>query len=79
MFLRVVSGHQRNAVDGSPSEVGVPMLTLVLGQLIHDERQREIERRLEVRRLLEPYRPVPGAPVRGPRIGARQTSAGAAP
>jgi hypothetical protein len=54
------------------------MLTLALGRLIHDERQREIERRLEVRRLLEPYRPTPCEPVRGPRIGARQ-SAGATP
>jgi hypothetical protein len=55
------------------------MLNLALGQLIHDERQREIERRLEVRRLLEAPRPTPCEPVRGPRIGARQTSAGATP
>jgi len=55
------------------------MLTLALGQLIHDERQREIERRLEARRLLEPSRPAPCEPVRGPRIGTRQTSAGATP
>jgi hypothetical protein len=55
------------------------MLNLALGQLIHDERQREIERRLEARRLLEPYPPVPCAPAREPRIRVRQTPAGAAP
>jgi hypothetical protein len=60
------------------------MLNLALGQLIHDERQREIERRLETRRLLEASRPTACEPVRGPRIGgprigSRQTSAGATP
>jgi hypothetical protein len=55
------------------------MLSLALGRLIHDERQREIERRLEWRRMLEAARPDPCAPAREPRIGARQTPAGATP
>jgi hypothetical protein len=54
------------------------MLNLALGQLIHEERQREIERRLELRRILEPPRPDPCGPVRETRHPTRQTSAGAA-
>jgi len=54
------------------------MLTIALGQLIHEERQREIERRLEVRRILEPPRPAPCEPVHETRLTGRQTSAGAA-
>jgi len=53
------------------------MLNLALGRLIHEERQREIERRLETRRLLEPSPPAPCEPRRETRPATRQTSAGA--
>jgi hypothetical protein len=62
------------------------MLHMTLGQIIHQERQREIERNLERRRLLEhlkrtpseahvatPAKPLPA----GPCLPARQGGAGA--
>jgi hypothetical protein len=63
----------------SPSEVGVPMLYLNLAQIIHQERQAEIERSLRVRRLLEcvpALRPAVNRP--STASTARQTPAGAA-
>ena len=63
----------------SPSEVGVPMLYLNLAQIIHQERQAEIERSLRVRRLLEcvpGFRPAASRPTAVPAV--RQTPAGAA-
>jgi hypothetical protein len=55
------------------------MLYLTLGQLIHEERQREIERRLEARRLLDIARQARSDAPRSNRIGTRQTPAGATP
>ncbi len=55
------------------------MLYLTLGQLIHEERQREIERALEARRLLDIVRRARSAAPRSNRIGSRQTPAGATP
>ena len=55
------------------------MLYLTLGQLIHEERQREIERTLEARRLLQIVREVRQQAARPNRIGTRQTRAGATP
>ena len=56
------------------------MLYMILGQIIHEERQHEIERNLERRRLLEHLRKpvgrpavvasVPCPPVRQERAGA---------
>ena len=63
------------------------MLHMTLGQIIHQERQQEIERNLERRRLLEDLRRTPSqaqpataaspAPS-GPCLPARQEGAGAA-
>jgi hypothetical protein len=55
------------------------MLYLNLAQIIHRERQAEIERTLKVRRLMERIREAKAAPTRTAAIAAaRQTSAGAA-
>ena len=61
------------------------MLYLAIGQLIHQERQREIERELEARRLLEPaddggwdLRHGPRTSGAEPPISGRQETAGAA-
>ena len=51
------------------------MLSLYLGQIIHAERQREIERKLKQRRLLEPYRIPECTSVQGPRIATRHSPA----
>ena len=47
------------------------MLCMAIGQLIHEEQQREIERNLEVRRLLEPA----DEPARSQRYETRKTDA----
>lgn len=61
------------------------MLYMAIGQLIHEERQREIERALEMRRLLEPaddtgwnLRHGPRKSGAEPRLKAHQETAGAA-
>lgn len=54
------------------------MLSLVLGQLIHEERQREIERLLEARRLVEAFRKAQAASPSQTRIATGQNLAGAA-
>ena len=61
------------------------MQYMAIAQLIHEERQREIERVLETRRLLEPADDLGwnlrhGSHKRGsePRRNARQEAAGAA-
>jgi len=54
------------------------MLSLTLGRLIHEERQREIARRLELRRLREPPTPVEPAPACRPQVGGRPSALGAA-
>ena len=56
------------------------MLYQNLAEIIHSERQAEIERTLKVRRLLERFRPDKAVPTRTPSAssGARQPSPGAA-
>ncbi len=61
------------------------MLYMAIGQLIHQERQREIERKLEIRRLLEPadetgwdLRQESRKDSGESRLGSRQETAGAA-
>ena len=56
------------------------MLHMTLGLIVHQERQREIERMLEQRRLLAELRVPRAAAVATPerRIPARQERAGAA-
>ena len=56
------------------------MLYMSLAEIIHTERQAEIERTLKVRRLLERIREAKAVPARTPAVatGARQPSAGAA-
>jgi hypothetical protein len=60
------------------------MLYLALGQLIHEERQRDIERTLRNRRLLEPAREAStrqsaGRSATGRTTNGRQERAGATP
>jgi hypothetical protein len=54
------------------------MLNLGIGILIHKDRERELERQLELRRLLERPMTDPRTTVREPRAGRRQSPAGAA-
>ena len=55
------------------------MLSMLLAQVITQEREREIERNLKVRRLLEPVTApsVPVAEIRRPCLPARQERVGA--
>ena len=60
------------------------MLYLALGQVIHEERQRDIERTLRNRRLLEPAREAnirqsAGRSATGRTTNGRQEPAGATP
>jgi hypothetical protein len=60
------------------------MLYLALGQIIHEERQRDIERTLRNRRLLEPAREAStgqaaGRSATGRTTNDRQERAGATP
>lgn len=61
------------------------MLYLAIGQLIHEERQREIEHELEMRRLLEPADETPWSRIETrttsdelTRVSSRHEAAGAA-
>jgi len=75
----LASGKRRQIAE---SEVRNPMLHLGLGLVIHEERQREIQRTLRNRRLLEPAREAStrqsaGRSTTGRTTNGRQEPAGA--